>query len=91
MANRSKDNFRISVSCHSIIEVVWCCAEEMSLFCRDFACCRDLLETYISYCPKTFGYRGLSGRVKEWENDDAELVETGVMLSDEHDISNIIA
>jgi hypothetical protein len=65
--------------------------EEMSLFCRNFASCRDSLETYISYCPKTFSCRGLSDRVNDGENDGAGLVETGVVLSDEHDISNIIA
>jgi len=29
-------------------------AEDMSPFCRDFTCWRDLLETYVSYFPKTF-------------------------------------
>jgi hypothetical protein len=67
LATHSKDSFRISVSCHSIIELFGVVPEEMPLFCRDFACCRDLLETYVSYCPNTFSYRGLSGGVNEGE------------------------
>ena len=45
----------------------------------------------LSHLSKTFSYGGLSGRVNEWGSDGAELVVTGVVLSDEHDNSNIIA
>jgi hypothetical protein len=66
-------------------------SEEMSPFCRDFASCRDLLETYVSYCPKTFSYKGFSGGGNNENSDDTELAETAGGHSHQQDVSNIIA
>jgi len=43
--------------------------EEMSPFCRCFQSTKDLLQAYVSYCPKTFSYDGQKG--EEEEGSDA--------------------
>ena len=37
---------------------------EMSPFCKSFETTKELLRAYISYCPKTFSYKGQSGEME---------------------------
>jgi len=69
--------------------------EEMSPFCKEFASCRDLLETYVAYCPKTFSYKGISGggfeKEREEDADDDMLKQPEQEQHDQKEVSDMIA
>ena len=56
--------------------------EDMTPFCRKFNSLRDLRDTFITYCPNTFRYKGIVGRGLRDTTVNLEVDGNDIITSD---------